>query len=559
MNNLNKIPSHWKWVTLDDIGIIVSGGTPSTKEPEFWNGDISWITPADLSGYEEVFISKGSRSISQIGLDYSPAYLLPENSVVFSSRAPIGYVAITKNQLATNQGFKNIIIPSRLVNPKYVYYYLKTAKELAESMASGTTFLEISATKFKQIPFPLAPIEEQNKIVERIEELFSELDSILSNFELLNSKLIVYWFSEINSFLKGKKGNIILNVVIKPQDVLDEIEESRILLRKKYTGKNNVDSQNIINYNLPEHWRIVKLSDLYIDPIDSIGDGPFGSDLKSDDFQEVGFPVLKIQNIDRNKFVSKDISFISAEKFNKLERHQFKSGDVVITKLGSPLGKACIIPNNFNEGVVVADLIRIKKNTYINSKFLMYSLNSPYIISQIEKLSKGTTRQRVTLSDVRNLKIIFPSIEEQQLIVTNIEELDDEIENLTQIVNQSKLNVQALKQKILQDAFSGNLINNEISKENIEDHLEQVRIKKEEYLAQLKEQRKNIVKTKRININMDLLEILEKEKDPISSHTLWQKSIYKNDIEEFYKKLKELESKIREFKEGYLSFIELIK
>ena len=167
-SSLFEIPKHWKWVTLDDIGIVVSGGTPSTKEPEFWNGDISWITPADLSNHNEVYISKGSRNISQVGLEYSSAYLLPANSVVFSSRAPIGYVAITKNELATNQGFKNLILPSELVNPKYVYYYLKTVKELAENMASGTTFLELSATKFRQIPFPLAPIEEQNKIEEKI-------------------------------------------------------------------------------------------------------------------------------------------------------------------------------------------------------------------------------------------------------------------------------------------------------------------------------------------------------------------------------------------------------
>jgi len=268
---------------------------------------------------------------------------------------------------------------------------------------------------------------------------------------------------------------------------------------------------------------------------------------------------LKIQNIDRNKFISKDISFISKEKFNQLKKHQFNSGDIIITKLGSPLGKACIVPGNFKEGVIVADLIRIKKNRYINSKFLMYSLNSPYIISQIEKLSKGTTRQRITLNDIRNLIVIYPSIEEQELIVSYIEELDDEINSLTEIVNQSNRNVQALKQKILQDAFNGNLINKERNKESIKDYLEKIRIKKEEYLVQLKEQQKNIEKIKRININMGLLEIIEKEKGPINSHTLWQRSIYKDDIEEFYKKLKELESRIREFKEGHLSFIELIK
>ena len=143
------------------------------------------MTPADLSNYEDAYIEKGRRNISEIGLEYSSAILLPKNSIIFSSRAPIGYVAITKNELATNQGFKNLIL-SESINSKYTYYYLKTVKELAENMASGTTFLELSTSKFKQIPFPLAPIEEQNRIVEKIDELLSELNK--STEELIKSK-----------------------------------------------------------------------------------------------------------------------------------------------------------------------------------------------------------------------------------------------------------------------------------------------------------------------------------------------------------------------------------
>lgn len=183
------IPDHWKWVTIDDIGIVVSGGTPSTKEPEFWNGDIPWITPADLSNYQDIYISKGKRNISQVGLEYSSAVLLPEDSIIFSSRAPIGYVAIARTKLATNQGFKNLIFSKDLINPRYAYYYLKTIKELAENMASGTTFLELSASKFKQLPFPLAPIEEQNGIVEKIEELFSQYNKLENTFKVELNRL----------------------------------------------------------------------------------------------------------------------------------------------------------------------------------------------------------------------------------------------------------------------------------------------------------------------------------------------------------------------------------
>lgn len=554
-SNKNKIPKHWKWVTLGEVSVTSSGGTPDRKNFNYFGGDIPWVKSGELN-YNT--ITETEEYITQEAVDYSSAKVFPKGSLLIALYGnTVGRMAFLGVDSTTNQAVASIT--SFLINPKYLYYYLMSSKEELLNKREGSAQPNISQKVLNDFLFPIASLQEQNIIVEKIEELFSELDSILLNFEVLNTKSKIYWLSEINSLFRGKKEFTVLKKNNNPEKILQEIDKKRLLIKKKYTGKNDIDNKDVINYDLPKHWQLVKLSDLYVDPVDSITDGPFGSNLKSDDFQETGLPVLKIQNIDRNKFISKDISYISEEKFNQLEKHQFRNRDIVITKLGSPLGKACIVPNNFNKGVIVADLIRIKKNEYINSKFLMYSLNSPYVISQIEKLSKGTTRQRVTLRDIRNLVIIFPSIEEQELIVNNIEELDDEINDLSEIINRSSLNVQALKQKILQDAFSGNLINKEIYEENIEDYLEQIHLKKEEYLFKLKEHQKSIVKTKRINVNMDLLDILEKEENPISSHTLWQRSIYKNDIEEFYKKLKELESKIREIKEGHLSFIELIK
>lgn len=555
MIDIKDIPKHWKWVTLDEVSITSSGGTPDRNNSNYFSGIIPWVKSGELN-YN--VITETEEYITQEALDYSSAKVFKKGSLLIALYGnTVGRMAFLGVDASTNQAVASIT--PFLINTKYLYYYLMSSKEELLNKREGSAQPNISQKILNNFSFPLAPPQEQNIIVEKIEELFSELDTILLNFEVLNTKSKIYWLSEINSFFKGKKEFTVLSKVTNPQNKLEEIDKKRALIGKSYKGQNDIDNKNVINYDLPNHWRLVKLSDLYIDPVDSITDGPFGSNLKSTDFQETGFPVLKIQNIDRNKFISKDISFVSKDKFDQLEKHQFKSGDMVITKLGSPLGKACIVPNNFKKGVIVADLIRIKESEYINSKFLMYSLNSPYIISQIEKLSKGTTRQRVTLRDVRNLVVIYPSLEEQELIVNSIEELDAEINDLSEIINQSCLNVQALKQKILQDAFSGSLINKESYEEDLEDYLKQISIKKEEYLIKLKEQQKNIIKTKRININMDLLEILEKEKNPISSHTLWQKSIYKNDIEEFYKKLKELESKIRELKEGHLSFIELIK
>src|SRR5690606_35514368 len=112
-------------------------------------GTIPWITPADLSGYTEKYIERGRRNITEKGLNGSSARLMPEGTVLFSSRAPIGYVAIARNPVSTNQGFKSFV-PHDGVDPEYLYYYLKRAKELALKLASGTTFPEISGKNAKK-------------------------------------------------------------------------------------------------------------------------------------------------------------------------------------------------------------------------------------------------------------------------------------------------------------------------------------------------------------------------------------------------------------------------
>lgn len=170
-----KLPQGWTIKTLGEIGEIISGGTPSTKQADNFGGDIAWITPADLSNHNNKFISQGKRNISEKGLKNSSARLVPKGTILFSSRAPIGYVAIASNQLCTNQGFKNLI-PNKNVSSEFVYYYLLNSKNLAESYASGTTFKEISAKSFSKLPIPLPPLETQKQIVKLLEKHLQHAD-----------------------------------------------------------------------------------------------------------------------------------------------------------------------------------------------------------------------------------------------------------------------------------------------------------------------------------------------------------------------------------------------
>lgn len=143
--------AEWIECKISDIGRVVGGATPSTKKPEnYENGTIAWITPKDLSTFSGRYIQHGERNITEAGLRSCSTQLLPKNTVLFSSRAPIGYVAIAANEVCTNQGFKNVI-PNENTNPLFLYYLLKYNKDKIEGMGSGTTFKEVSGNTMKNI------------------------------------------------------------------------------------------------------------------------------------------------------------------------------------------------------------------------------------------------------------------------------------------------------------------------------------------------------------------------------------------------------------------------
>lgn len=142
----------WSQGTLSDVGTIVAGGTPSKAKEEYYteNG-IAWITPKDLSVDKSIFISHGENDITELGLQKSSATMMPAGTVLFSSRAPIGYIAIAANEVSTNQGFKSVV-PNSNVGTAYIYYLLKQLLPTIEGMASGSTFKEISGSAMKTVP-----------------------------------------------------------------------------------------------------------------------------------------------------------------------------------------------------------------------------------------------------------------------------------------------------------------------------------------------------------------------------------------------------------------------
>ena len=189
--------SEWKEYKLGEIAEVIGGGTPDTSNAEYWNGDIPWLTPKDLTGYNGIFISKGERYITKKGLDNSSAKLLPPGTVLLSSRAPIGYVAIASNSICTNQGFKSIICNPQIVDNLFMYYWIKNNVEYLQSLGTGTTFAEISGSVVKSINVVIPSLDIQHRIASILTSLDDKIELLRrenATLETMAETLFRQWF-----------------------------------------------------------------------------------------------------------------------------------------------------------------------------------------------------------------------------------------------------------------------------------------------------------------------------------------------------------------------------
>lgn len=508
---MKNIPEKWILTTIGDVGIVVSGGTPSTKQSEYWdNGHISWITPADLSKYDKKYISKGKRSITQEGLDYSSAKLLPKGTVLFSSRAPIGYTVIAKNELATNQGFKNLITTKSL-SSDYVYYYFKTLKKSAEKVASGTTFLELSATKFKKLSFPLAPLKEQNRITTKIEVLFTELKYIENDLKKSLRTLTSY---------------------------------KELLLKELLEKKDD--------------WLTESIGDLF-----HLIDGDRGKNYpKKDEYLKEGYCLfLSTANVRKNNFSFQKNNFISKMKHEQLRNGTLKRDDIILTTRGT-LGNCALYNKDIpyenmriNSSMLI---LRAKEKKFYLPFFIQYII-SIHFRTQIEKNYTGTAQPQLPSHILKKFLISFPTFEEQKKIEQKIQYQFSLIENLKKTIHNSLNEISLTRQKILDNAFKGKLVDN-IQNESAKELLQKIQLETKEYLKQEKKiQKKRVKKGRTVSSKLSILEILEKSTQPILVKELWQKSKHENNIEEFYSELKSIENEINIENKNKDSFIRIKK
>ena len=192
--------SSWELKKLSEVADIIGGATPKSDVDEYFNGDIPWITPKDLSGYKNRYISKGERNITKLGLENSSAKLLPKGAVLFTSRAPIGYVAIADNEVSTNQGFKSLVLKDGNI-PEFFYYLLKHNVPLFEARATGSTFKEVSGQVVKNTELLIPSIDIQKKIVDLVSPLDEKIElntQINQTLEQIAQTIFKSWFIDFD-------------------------------------------------------------------------------------------------------------------------------------------------------------------------------------------------------------------------------------------------------------------------------------------------------------------------------------------------------------------------
>ncbi len=361
----------WKKYKLSEIGTVVGGATPSTTVERFYGGDIPWLTPKDLSNFQDRYIEKGERNITQEGLDSCSAQLLPANTVLFSSRAPIGYVAIAKKTIATNQGFKSII-PNEKVDSLFLYYILRYNKEKIEAMGSGTTFKEVSGAVMKNIEVALPSLEEQRRIAGILGAIDDKIENnrrINANLELQAQALYKQWFVDFE----------FPNEDSKPY---------------KSSGGKMVDSELD---PIPDGWSVIG----YCDAVDIKGGGT--PPTNNPEFWNGSIPFFTPKDVPSDCFAIHTEKSITEAGLSNCNSKLYAKDTVFITARGT-VGK--VVMAGCSMAMNQTNYALIGKNEL--SQYFVYLLTIA-LVDRLLKKANGAVFNAITTRDFEGEQIVHPT------------------------------------------------------------------------------------------------------------------------------------------------------
>ena len=355
---------------LGDICEIVSGSTPKTTIEEYWDGDVKWITPAELN--ENVYIINDSvRKITKLAVEKTGLSSFPEGTVILSTRAPIGKVAIAGCEMYCNQGFKNLICSEKIFN-KYLYWFLKGNTMFLNSLDRGATFKEISKAIVSEIEINVPEIEEQHEIVKILEK--------------------------VNTIIRFRKQEL---------SVLDTLVKARFV---EMFG-DAVDN--------PMGWEKKQLQEIVTDDCTiSYGIVQTGND------QEEGVPVFRPVDIVNRIPKLEELKRTTEEISNKYKRTILKGHEMLIT-VRANIADTCIVGKEFKGCNVGRGIVPIRTQENIMVlEFLKYLMDSKHLNDDIKSKAKGITLIQLNMEDLREVELIVPPIEQQKAFVEFAEQVD---------------------------------------------------------------------------------------------------------------------------------------
>ncbi len=463
----NNLPEGWRRLKLKDITKrIVGGSTPSTKDPENYGGDIPWITVKDLSQHKFRYIYRGERNITKKGLKEIGNKLIPKGSVLISSRAPIGYVAIAGTDLTTNQGIRSLILKEDF-DPEFVYYLIKANVHVLKAYASGTTFKEISGSTLGELEFNFPPLPEQHKIAEILGSLDDKIElniEMNKTLEEIAKAIFKYYFVDFEPF----KDDLVYN---------EEL------------GK-----------EIPRGWEVVELGDV----VTAIKGLSYKSEYlaKESDVGLVNLKCIAPGGGFREYGIKPYVGEFKRE-------HVLHEGDIVIAitdltqnkeVIGMP---AWVYPiDGYKTLVASLDLLILRpKNNRIRKSFLYYLLLTPHYKGYVNGCADGTTVRHLKPTDVLRYTLALPP-EEYQKKFAKI------ADNLIGLMIKNRKENRILSQ--IRDALLPKLLSGEIrvNVDEVEDIIKEELPEKAEKLEEVRKEKEKQQKNIR-KVQKSILEILK--------------------------------------------------
>lgn len=377
---------------LGEVCTIVSGSTPKTSVTSYWDGNIKWITPAELNE-DTFYIMDSVRHITEEGKEKTGLSYLPTGTVILSSRAPIGKTAIAGCEMCCNQGFKNLICSDAIYN-EYLYFFLKSKTDYLNSLGRGATFKEISKSIVESIEIPLPEVNQQKEIAEK----FKKLEQLISLRKQQLAKL-------------------------------DELIKARFV---------EMFGDPVSN---PLHWKKVKLSELA-----DIKIGPFGSLLHKEDYVTGGHPLVNPSHIINGKIIVDNNLTLTEGKYFELSAYHLKKNDVVLGRRGE-MGRCAVVDE---EGLLCGTgSLLIRTNGTVTADYIQKIISFPTFKKTIEDMAVGQTMPNLNVPIVSNFMIIIPPLSVQKDYYDFVECVDQQ----KQTVQQSLDKLELMKKALMQEYF----------------------------------------------------------------------------------------------------------